>query len=120
MTGITCLDNFFNGVGLRVITSLLNPQTLLQAVENQICAAVRTLWNSTIGQVQCGLTLTGFNLGFGGLGGGLICPRLNFGAGGAPIATLGFGFGSYPGLYINGAGLPPTGYNLSNVPHGTY
>jgi len=120
VTTMTCLSNFFNGVGLNVITSLLNPQLLLQAVEYQICNAVQAAWNSTIGQIQCGLTLTGFNLGFGGLGGGLICPRISFGGGGAPIASLGFGFGSYPGLYINGSGLPPTGYSLANVPHGTY
>ena len=120
VTAMTCLSNFFNGIGLNVITNLLNPALLLQAVEYQICNAVQAAWNSTIGQIQCGLTLTGFNLGFGGLGGGLICPRLSFGGGGAPIASLGFGFGSYPGLYINGSGLPPTGYSLTNVPHGTY
>ena len=120
VTTMTCLDNFFNGIGLNVITNLLNPQLLLQAVEYQICNAVQSVWNSTIGQVQCGLTLTGFNLGFGGLGGGLSCPRLSFGGGGAPLGSLGFGFGNYPGLYINGSGLPPTGYNLTNVPHGTY
>jgi len=120
VTTMTCLDNFFNGIGLNVITNLLNPALLLQAVEYQICNAVQAAWNSTIGQIQCGLTLTGFNLGFGGLGGGLICPRISFGGGGAPIASLGFGFGGYPGLYINGSGLPPTGYSLTNVPHGTY
>ena len=120
VTTMTCLSNFFNGIGLNVITNLLNPALLLQAVEYQICNAVQAAWNSTIGQIQCGLTLTGFNLGFGGLGGGLICPRISFGGGGAPIASLGFGFGGYPGLYINGSGLPPTGYSLTNVPHGTY
>ena len=118
VTTMTCLNNFFNGIGLNVITNLLNPQLLLQAVEYQICAAVQSVWNSTIGQIQCGLTLTGFNLGFGGLGGGLSCPRLTFGGGGMPLGTLGFGFGT--GLYITGNGLAPTGYSLPNVPQGTY
>src|SRR5713101_3359164 len=106
VTSLTCLDNFFNGVGLNLITNLLNPANLLQAVEGQICNLVQQTWNSLLGRVQCGLTITGFNLGFGGLGGGLSCPRLSFGGGGPPIATIGLGLGtgssSGSGLYING------------------
>ena len=120
VTSMTCLDNFFNGVGLNLITNLLDPTTLLQAVEGAICGAVRSAWNATIGQIQCGLTLTGFNLGFGGLGGGLSCPRLTFGGGGPPIATIGLGLNANGGLYINGAGMPPSGYILPNLPQGTY
>src|ERR1700683_5020316 len=33
----TCLDNFFKGAGLNVVANLLNPQTLLSAVESEIC-----------------------------------------------------------------------------------
>ena len=123
VTQLSCLNNFFNGVGLNVVTNLLNPTTLLQAVEGQICKAVQQTWNSFLGHVQCGLTITGFNFGFGGLGGGLSCPKLSFGGGGPPIATLGLGAGtngSGSGLYINGNGLSPNGYPLPPAPIGSF
>lgn len=123
VTSLTCLGNFFNGVGLNLVTNLLNPGTLLQAVEGQICNAVQSTWNSWLGQVQCGLTVTGFNLGFGGLGGGLSCPKLSFGGGGPPISTIGLGVGtngSGSGLYINGNGMAPTGYTLPASPLGSF
>jgi hypothetical protein len=66
VTSLSCLDNFFNGTGLNLVTNLLNPTNLLQAVEGQICNAVKQEWNSLVGSAQCGLTITGFNLGFGG------------------------------------------------------
>jgi hypothetical protein len=123
VSSLTCLDNFFNGIGLNLITNLLDPANLLQAIEGKICNLVQQSWNSLLGRVQCGLTITGFNLGFGGLGGGLSCPKLSFGGGGPPIATLGLGIGTGPfgsGLYINGNGTAPTGYSLPNVPQGSF
>lgn len=118
VTQLTCLDNFFNGVGLNVVTNLLSPSTLLQAVEGQICRLVQQTWSSLLGSAQCGLTLTGFNLGFGGLGGGLSCPRLSFGGGGPPIGSIGIGNGG--GLYIPGDGVAPTGYTVTGVPQGSF
>ena len=123
VTSLSCLGNFFNGVGLNLVTNLLNPGSLLQAVEGQICIAVQSTWNSWLGQVQCGLTVTGFNLGFGGLGGGLSCPKLTFGGGGPPISTIGLGVGtngSGSGLYINGNGMAPTGYPMPTTPLGSF
>ena len=123
VTSLTCLGNFFNGVGLNVVTNLLNPASLLQAVEGQICNAVQQTWNSWLGQVQCGLTVTGFNLGFGGIGGGLSCPSLSFGGGGPPISTIGLGAGtngSGSGLYITGNGMLPTGYTALQNVNGTF
>jgi hypothetical protein len=123
VTRMTCLNNFFNGVGLNLVTNLLNPTTLLQSVEGQLCSAVTSTWNSWLGQVQCGLTVTGFNFGFGGLGGGLSCPKLTFGGSGPPLSTIGLGVGtsgSGNGLYINGNGLTPPGYNLPPTPVGSY
>jgi len=121
VTLLTCLDNFFKGVGLNLVTNLLNPDNLQQAVEGKICNLVQQTWNSLLGKVQCGLTMTGFNLGFGGLGGGLSCPKLSFGGGGPPIATIGIGVGpTGSGLYIKGAGTAPTGYTLPNVPQGAF
>lgn len=110
VTSMTCLNSFFSGAGLNVVTNLLNPQNLLNAVEMQICNLVKSEWTSLIGSAQCGLTLTGFNFGFGGLGGGLTCPKLSFGGGGPPIGSIGLGTGSGSGLYIHGQGMAPTGY----------
>jgi hypothetical protein len=118
VTNLTCLDNFFNGSGLNLVTNLLNPQTLLNTVEGQICRLLKTEWNSMLGSATCGLTITGFNLGMGGLGAGRSCPKLTFGGGGPPLATFGLGSGS--GLYINGNGQPPTGYALPTIPQGSF
>jgi hypothetical protein len=120
VVGLSCLNNFFNGVGLNVITNLLNPQTLLNAVEGQICQLVTQEWKSLVNAATCGLTITGFNMGFGGLGGGLSCPKLSFGGGGPPLATFGLGAGTSGNLYIHGNGQPPTGYVLPTTPQGTF
>ena len=113
VTTLSCLDNFFNGVGLNVITNLLDPSSLLTTVEGRICAAVQSEWQSVIGSVQCGLTVTGFNVGFGGLGGGTFCPRLSFGGGGSTIGSIGTGLGGgQTGQFLSGTGVPPTGYTL--------
>lgn len=111
VTTLSCLDGFFNGVGLNVITNLLNPANLLASVEGRICSAVTQAWNSTIGSAQCGLTITGFDVGFGGFGGGAFCPRLSFGGGGPSWGTIGVGgSASGGGVIINGTSLAPTGY----------
>jgi hypothetical protein len=113
VTKLSCLQNFFNGVGLNVVTNLLDPSSLLQAVEGQLCQAVNSAWQSTLGSAQCGLTVTGFNLGFGlGLGGGTMCPKLSFGGGGPPIGSVSTGYNTQNGfgLYMNGAPSAPTGY----------
>ncbi|MDE1905074.1 MAG: hypothetical protein KGH75_01305 [Rhodospirillales bacterium] len=123
VTSLSCLNNFFNGVGLNLVTNLLNPTSLLQTVEGQICSAVQSTWNSWLGNVQCGLTITGFNLGFGGLGGGLSCPKLSFGGGGPTIGTLGAGVGtngSGTGLYITGNAMYPSGYTALQNINGTF
>ena len=115
ITTLSCLDNFFNGVGLNVITNLLDPGSLLDSVQGKICAAATQAWQNTIGSAQCGLTITGFNVGFGGLGGGSFCPRLSFGGGGAAIGSVGTGLSAgSSGMYLTGAGMPPTGYVLPN------
>jgi hypothetical protein len=119
VSNLTCLDNIFGASGLNLVTNLLNPATLLSQVENQICAAVKQEWNTITSGATCGISLTGFSLGIGGLGGGLSCPKLSFGGGGPPLASFGIGTGS-SGLYINGNGQPPTGYMLPATPQGMF
>jgi hypothetical protein len=120
VTNLTCLSKIFGATGLNLVTNLLDPQTLLNQIEGQICQAIKQEWNSLIGSATCGLTITGFNLGFGGLGGGLSCPRLTFGGGGPPLGTIGIGSGPGSGLYIHGTGTPPTGYALPSTPQGGF
>ncbi len=113
IASLSCLDGFFNGSGLNVVTSLLNPGNLLTAIKGQICNAAKQAWQSAIGSAQCGLTVSGFNLGFGGFGGGFMCPRLSFGGGGPPIAGISTSqYSGGSGLYVNGRATPPTGYPL--------
>lgn len=113
VASLSCLDGFFNGSGLNVVTSLLNPSNLLSSIKGQLCNAAKQAWQSAIGSAQCGLTVTGFNLGFGGFGGGVMCPRLSFGGGGPPIAGISTSqYSGGSGLYVNGRATPPSGYTL--------
>jgi hypothetical protein len=114
----TCLDKFFSGAGLNVVANLLNPQTLLTAVENQICAKITQIWQSTIGKAQCGITLTGFKMGFlggGTLGGGLSCPKLSIGGGGPALMSIGVGSGNSGKLTVTGNAVAPTGYSITSL-----
>jgi len=113
----TCLDKFFNGVGLNVVVNLLNPETLLNAVENQICNKLTQIWQSTIGKAQCGITVTGFKMGFLGgstLGGGLTCPKLSIGGGGPTLMSIGVGASNSGKLTVTGNAVAPTGYPITS------
>ncbi len=116
VTKLTCLSNFFNGVGLNVLTNLLDPGSLLKSVEGQICSEVNSAWQQAIGSAQCGLTVTGFNIGFGGLGGGTFCPKLTFGGGGSQIGSIGTGLNNNGSFYVNGQAQGPIGYPLPPGP----
>ena len=111
VTTLSCLDNFFNGVGLNVLTNLLDPTSLLSSVEGKICAYATSAWQNAIGSAQCGLTVTGFDVGFGGFGGGNFCPNLSFGGGGPTWGSAGLGgSNSSGGVTLNGTPMAPTGY----------
>ena len=113
VASLSCLDNFFSGSGLNVITSLLDPTALLNSVKGQLCNAVKSAWQSAVGSSQCGLTVSGFNLGFGGFGGGTMCPKLSFGGGGPTIGSVTTGqYSGGSGLYVNGRPTAPTGYTV--------
>ena len=112
---LTCLDGFFNGFGLNLLANSLDPSSLLNSVEGKICSLVQSTLSSLTGSAQCGLTITGFDLGFGtGFGGGSFCPKLSFGGGGPTWGT--FGAGSVAngggGFTVNGAAVGPTGYPI--------
>jgi hypothetical protein len=109
VTQISCLGNFFNGVGLNLITNLLNPSTLLSSVEGQICSAATNLFKSATGTEECGITLTGYSLGgFGNLGFGNFCPNLSIGGGGPAIGQG--GVDTSGGLGVGTNPLTPSGY----------
>lgn len=113
VTQLSCLGNFFNGVGLNVITSLLNPSDLLQSVEGKICGAATQAYQSAVGTAQCGLTITGFNLGgFGNLGFGNFCPSLSLGGSGPTLGSIGTSLNGngQSSLYVNGQTITPSGY----------
>ncbi len=117
VTELSCLNNFFSGIGLNVITSLLDPTQLLKNVEGQICNSVNSAWQSAIGSAQCGLTVTGFNTNFGlDLGGGTFCPKLSFGGGGTSLGSIGTTAAGNTGLYLNGTTQLPTGYSPVSQP----
>jgi hypothetical protein len=114
----TCLDNFFKGAGLNVVANLLNPQTLLSSIESQICNKLTQVWSQTIGKAQCGITLTGFQMGFLGgssLGGGLSCPKISFGGGGPTIMSIGVGPSNSGKLTVTGNAVAPTGYSITSL-----
>jgi hypothetical protein len=109
VTQLSCLGNFFNGVGLNLITNLLNPSTLLTEVEGQICSDATNLFKSATGTAECGITITGFNLGgFGTLGFGSFCPSLSIGGGGPTLGTV--GVSGSTGLGVSTNALTPSGY----------
>ena len=122
LTTLSCLNNFFSGTGLNVVTNLLDPATLLQNVGSQICQAVNHPGSLCLrGTPLGGPTFPGTIWGWGGLGGGLSCPKLTFGGGGPPIGSIGIGTGgSGSGLYINGTITAPPGYELPANAQGTF
>ena len=117
---LTCLDNFFGATGLNLVTNLLNPQTLLNQVENQICSAIQQEWNaltsrrhlrhhpdrlqSRLRRPRRRALLSEAQLRRRRPAARFLRPRRAAAA----------------GLYINGSGQPPTGYTLPSTPQGTF
>jgi len=112
---LSCLHNIFNVQGLNLINLVTNPTQIFNQLEQQLCNALTSAWQKTLGSQQCGITLTGFKIGtlnFGALGSGLACPKLTFGGGGPPIGTIGLNTTGSGRLYVNGQGIAPNGYQL--------
>lgn len=126
VTQLTCLSNFFHGVGLNLITSVFSASTLtnlFQDVEGQICASVNQAWqNATSSISQCGISISGFQIGgFGTTGFGNFCPQLSFGGGGANLLSVtgSPSLGQNTGLYVNGTSLMPDGYPAPQTSQGS-
>jgi hypothetical protein len=117
VTHLSCLDGFFNGTGLNLVSNIMNPTSLLDSVKGHICQAVDSAWQNTVGSAQCGLTVNGFNIGFSGIGSGsgLMCPKLSFGGDGPPIGGINSSYrvGNGDGLYVNGSPAMPSGYTAA-------
>ncbi|MBV8456923.1 MAG: hypothetical protein JO122_09950 [Acetobacteraceae bacterium] len=109
---LTCLDGFFNGVGLNLFSSMTDFASLLDSLGGRLCSALKSAWNSEVGSLRCGLTVTGFDLGFGGLGGGNLCPTLSIGGGGASLGSVGLSSAGNTGggYYLNTQIQAPTGF----------
>ncbi|CDG41026.1 hypothetical protein ASAP_2981 [Asaia bogorensis] len=118
ITQFTCLGNFFNGVGLDVITSGLNPASIAQKVAGQFCSALTDKWNSLQGAAQCGLTVTGINTNFGaglGTGSGTFCPAINVGGGGDTIVSASTNTSGQQSWGVEGSTQMPDGYAIASL-----
>jgi hypothetical protein len=92
--------------------------TTMNAIESQICNKLTQVWSQTIGKAQCGITLTGFQMGFLGgstLGGGLSCPKISIGGGGPTIMSIGVGPTNSGKLTVTGNAVAPTGYSITSL-----
>lgn len=112
---LTCMSAFFNGTFFDVLEDFEGALVgmLTEAVVNAVCALAREAWDATIGNIQCGITVQGFNIGFGGsLRGGTFCPTVTLGGDGPAIfgASLMAGADNTP--YVGVSPVPPTGYQL--------
>ncbi|MBO1326288.1 hypothetical protein K2X14_14135 [Acetobacter sp. TBRC 12305] len=116
VTKFTCLDGFFNGVGIDLLTNGLDVASIAKNLMGKVCSEVNVVWNSLEGAAQCGLTVTGpdnnFNLG---LGLGNVCPNLNFGGGGDTLINSGMNTSGQGSWDINGQMQLPDGYSLGNA-----
>lgn len=117
---LTCMDFFFNGDIFNVMTDFEGALVgmLTSAAMSAACNLAREAWNATLGNIQCGITLQGFNIGFGGsLGGGNFCPVLALGGGGATLGSATLSAGARSAPYTPVSPMAPTGYPVT-LPNG--
>ncbi|GAB3588807.1 hypothetical protein [Acetobacter peroxydans] len=116
VTKFTCLDSFFNGVGLDMLTSGLDVSSIAQSTMGKICSEVSSAWSSMEGSAECGLTLTGPDNNFDlGLGSGTVCPTLSFGGGGNTLINSGTNGSGTNTWDVDGSTQLPDGYSLGNA-----
>ncbi|MCP1242772.1 hypothetical protein GOB86_12580 [Acetobacter lambici] len=123
VTKFTCLGNFFNGLGLDVLTNGLDISSIAQSAMGKICDELSNVWDTLESAAQCGLNVSSFDDNFNlGLGAGSICPTLNFGGGGDELINTGVnssGTSSYSdgrnSYDVNGSLQLPDGYSLGDA-----
>ena len=116
VTKFTCLDSFYNGTGMDLVSDGLDPAAIARKVAGKICSQVSAAWSSMQGSAECGLTLTGPDTNFDlGLGSGTVCPTVNFGGGGDTLISTGTN-GTGTNHWDVGSALQlPNGYTLSDA-----
>lgn len=123
VTKFTCLGNFFNGLGLDVLTNGLDIASIAQSAMGKICNELSSVWDNLESATQCGLNVSSFDDNFNlGLGAGSICPTLDFGGGGDTLINTGVNTGgtsSYSdganSYDVNGSLQLPDGYSLGDA-----
>lgn len=112
---LTCMDFFFDGDIFNVLTDFEGALAgmLTSAAFRAACDLARQAWDATLGNIQCGITLQGFNIGFGGsLGGGTFCPAVALGGNGPVLASATLAAGARSAPYAGIVPMSPTGYPL--------
>lgn len=116
VTKFTCLGNFFNGVGLDVVTNRLNVASLAEAAMGKICSQLSSEWDSLQSSAHCGLSVTGLDTNFNlGLGAGSFCPNLNFGGGGDSLINAGTNTTGNQSWDVTGQSQLPSGYSFEAI-----
>ena len=116
VTKFTCLGNFFNGVGLDVVTSKLNVASLAEAAMGKICSQLSSEWDSLQSSAHCGLSVTGLDTNFNlGLGAGSFCPNLSFGGGGDSLINAGTNTTGSQSWVVSGQSQLPSGYSFEAI-----
>lgn len=115
VTKFTCLGNFFNGIGLDILTNGLNIASIARAAMGKVCDELATAWDSLESAAQCGLNVSSFNDFNLGLGTGSICPTLNFGGGGDSLINSGLTTSGQSNFNVDGRTQLPDGYSMGDV-----
>ncbi|WP_246402775.1 hypothetical protein [Gluconacetobacter dulcium] len=116
VTKFTCLGNFFNGIGLDVLTNGINIASIAQAAMGKVCSELTSEWESLQGAAQCGLSVTGLDTNFNlGLGAGSFCPTINVGGGGDNLLNAGMNASGNVSWDVSGRTQLPDGYSLALI-----
>ncbi|MFT8612414.1 MAG: hypothetical protein ABF727_07220, partial [Gluconobacter oxydans] len=116
VTKFTCLGNFFNGIGLDVVTNKVNLTALAEATMGKICSQLTSEWDSLQSAAHCGLSVTGLDTNFNlGLGVGSFCPNLSFGGGGDSLINAGTNTTGQQSWVVTGQSQLPSGYSFEAI-----
>ena len=109
---LTCMSFFFDGDVFNVLTDFGGYLVgmLTEAAFREACNLARQAWDATIGNIQCGIVLQGFSIGFGGsLRGGTFCPTVVLGGNGPAVWGASVMAGAVNTPYVTVSPAAPTG-----------